>query len=100
MTSKRLTRARAIKEYCKNSCCAGSVVDWRECPSNSCILWRFRLGREVLGNQTSYKKKHRQKASFSAKNNDSGEGSQKAKEITSKDFQLPLTCSNNQEEGK
>lgn len=59
MTNKKLTRARAIKEYCKNSCCAGSLIDWKECPTISCYLWRFRLGREVLGNQTSYRRKHR-----------------------------------------
>lgn len=54
--TKRLTRGQAIKKYCKESCCAGSVVDWRECPAYDCFLWRFRLGKEALGNTKSFKK--------------------------------------------
>ena len=56
MTTKRLTRGQAIKGYCKNSCCANSIVDWRECPSYTCFLWRYRLGGEILGNSKSFTK--------------------------------------------
>jgi hypothetical protein len=62
----RLTRARSIKLYCKEMCCAGDTESWRNCTFNACFLWNFRLGREVLGNQTSFKK-HRQNSSNLAK---------------------------------
>lgn len=52
----RIPRGQAIKKYCKESCCAGSVVDWRECPSYDCYLWKYRLGREILGNSKSFTK--------------------------------------------
>ena len=59
----RLARAKAIKLYCKEECCAGDLVSWKNCPIGNCFLWNFRLGREVLGNQTSFKK-HRENKSF------------------------------------
>lgn len=52
----RIPRGQAIKKYCKESCCAGSIVDWRECPAYDCYLWRFRLGKEIHGNSKSFTK--------------------------------------------
>lgn len=56
MTSNRLTRSQAIKKYCKDYCCAGDLNSWKECSVSSCFLWKFRLGKETLGNSTSFKK--------------------------------------------
>jgi len=53
----RLTRGRAIKLYCKENCCAGDTTSWRECSQKACFLWSFRLGKEILGNSTSFTKK-------------------------------------------
>ena len=53
---KRITRGQAIKKYCKESCCAGSTVDWRECTAYDCFLWKFRFGREIHGNSKSFSK--------------------------------------------
>lgn len=63
----RLTRSRSIKLYCKNLCCAGDLKSWKYCSFTSCFLWKFRLGRETLGNHTSFKK-HRQNKHISSKN--------------------------------
>ena len=63
----KLTRARAIKLYCKECCSAGDMESWKNCSFKVCFLWNFRMGREILGNQTSFKK-HRQNISKSAKN--------------------------------
>lgn len=52
----RITRGRAIKLYCKELCCCGDNESWKNCPITACFLWRFRLGKELLGNQTSFKK--------------------------------------------
>ena len=59
MISKRLTRGQAIKKYCKESCCAGSIPDWKECPATHCYLWNFRLGRETLAKPFSFKKQRK-----------------------------------------
>lgn len=42
---KRITRAKAIRLKCLDCCCE-SQVDVRECPTKSCALWRYRMGRE------------------------------------------------------
>ena len=62
----RLTRGQAIKKYCKESCCAGSIPDWKECTATHCFLWNFRLGRETLAKPNSFKKQ-RKSREFSAK---------------------------------
>jgi len=80
-SKKRLTRGEAIKKYCKESCCAGSNIDWRECSTYDCFLWRYRLGGEIHGNSKSFTKT-RAKALKSSKNNTSGE--------TSKPVQMTL----------
>ena len=59
MSSKRLTRGQAIKQYCKMSCCAGSIVDWRECSAYDCYLWKFRTGKETLAKPKSFKKQRK-----------------------------------------
>ena len=53
---RRLTRAQAIRLYCKHQCCTGDLHSWQNCSFFNCFLWRFRLGREILGNKTSFKK--------------------------------------------
>ncbi|MFA5723667.1 MAG: hypothetical protein WC979_05395 [Candidatus Pacearchaeota archaeon] len=61
-SKRRLTRARAIKLYCKEMCCAGDLKSWRNCSFYNCFLWQFRLGRETLGKPSSFNKntaKHR-----------------------------------------
>ena len=57
--NKKLTRSVAIKLYCKYSCCAGDLVSWGNCTFYACPLWKFRRGKETLGNQTSFKKQRK-----------------------------------------
>jgi len=52
----RLTRQKAIRLYCKEMCCAGDTLNWKNCLFSACFLYSFRLGRETLGNQTSFRK--------------------------------------------
>jgi len=46
MTEKKLTPMKAIREYCKNQCCAGDTISWKECLSPECPLYPFRMGRK------------------------------------------------------
>lgn len=70
---RRLTRARSIKVYCKEMCCAGDNVSWRDCSFTSCPLWRFRKGKEILTHgsplNSESAKKLRKMRGFSGKNN-------------------------------
>ena len=45
---RKLTRARAIKIYCKELCSNGDQKSWSDCSFVNCPLWRFRKGREIL----------------------------------------------------
>ena len=63
----RVTRAKAIKLYCKSQCCCDDLESWKNCKITACFLYNFRMGKETLGNQTSFKK-HRQNTSNSTKN--------------------------------
>ena len=53
---KKTTRGKAIKVYCKEMCCAGDLKSWSGCDFYACPLWKYRLGRELHGNQKSFKK--------------------------------------------
>ena len=53
---RKHTRAKDIKLYCKEQCCAGDNESWKNCTFDNCILWRWRMGRELLGNRTSFSK--------------------------------------------
>jgi hypothetical protein len=57
--SKHLTPVRAIKIYCKESCCAGDLKSWKECSRKVCPLFAYRLGKrpkQDITKQTSDKK--------------------------------------------
>lgn len=45
---RKLTRASAIKLYCKELCSNGDLKSWTDCSFTNCPLWRFRKGREIL----------------------------------------------------
>ena len=47
-SSKRITRGRAIKLYCKEMCCAGDYQSWANCTFKSCFLNSFRMGKEII----------------------------------------------------
>ena len=40
-----VTRGQAIKQYCKNQCCAGDLKSWKGCTAKLCFLWRFKDGK-------------------------------------------------------
>jgi hypothetical protein len=44
---KKSTPLKAIKEYCKNQCCAGDTISWRECTFTDCPLWKYRFGKKI-----------------------------------------------------
>ena len=48
---KRLTPLKAIRKYCY-WCVYGSAEEIRECPSKTCPLWKFRMGKKVKGAST------------------------------------------------
>ena len=53
---KRLTRGKAIKLYCKEQCCCGDLISWKDCSQTGCFLWNFRQGKEIVEkDKTSHK---------------------------------------------
>lgn len=40
---KVLTPLKAIRHKCLD-CCAGQIVEVRECPVKDCVLWPYRMG--------------------------------------------------------
>lgn len=40
---KVLTPLKAIRHKCLD-CCAGQIVEVRECPVKDCALWPYRMG--------------------------------------------------------
>ena len=60
MVTKRLTPIQSIKDYCKNQCCAGDLISWKECSCVKCPLFAYRVGKrpKTLPFQ-EYTKKHR-----------------------------------------
>jgi len=53
---KKLSRARAIKLYCRYLCCANDVKSWKECTFHKCFLYPFRTGRITHSKPQSFKK--------------------------------------------
>jgi len=43
----KLTRAKAIRLYCRYICCANETTSWRDCQCKYCFLWNFRMGKEL-----------------------------------------------------
>jgi hypothetical protein len=43
---KNLSPLKAIKEYCKEQCCAGDIVNWKECEVELCPLKNYRFGKK------------------------------------------------------
>ncbi len=73
-SKKKLTRARAIRLYCKELCSNGDVKSWKECTFFDCFLWRFRLGREITSLKRNALKKQHILLVASPKNSKSKEG--------------------------
>ncbi len=48
----RITRGQAIRAKCLD-CCCGQHGEVRRCTAMNCPLWRFRLGREIKGENPS-----------------------------------------------
>lgn len=42
---KHLTPIQAIKKKCKEDCCAGDLVSWKECSVKTCPLWVYKMGK-------------------------------------------------------
>lgn len=49
---ERITRGKAIRLKCLD-CCCGNNAEVRRCKAVSCPLWRYRMGREDLGENPS-----------------------------------------------
>jgi len=45
---KRLTPLRAIRLYCKQTCCSGDRKSWTDCSLKDCPLYNFRFGKKSL----------------------------------------------------
>ena len=55
---EKLTPIKAIKKYCKESCCAHDLKSWKNCPSENCPLFVYRLGKrpKLVLNEIQLKK--------------------------------------------
>jgi len=43
-----MNRAKAIREFCKNDCCAGDIKEQRECHLDQCPLHPYRCSAAFL----------------------------------------------------
>lgn len=50
---ERIGRAKAIRLKCID-CCCGNMAEVRKCPAEHCPLWRFRMGKEIKEENTSF----------------------------------------------
>ena len=50
---ERIGRAKAIRLKCID-CCCGNTAEVRKCPVTNCPLWRFRMGKEIKDENTSF----------------------------------------------
>ena len=48
---------KAIKNYCKYSCCCNDQESWKNCTNEDCFLWKFRLGKS--GRVKNYSEEYR-----------------------------------------
>ncbi|MCX6742042.1 MAG: hypothetical protein NTX24_02615 [Candidatus Pacearchaeota archaeon] len=45
---KHLTPIKAIKKYCKEQCCNMEIESWKKCPTTTCYLYPYRLGKRPI----------------------------------------------------
>ena len=50
---ERVSRSKAIRLKCLD-CCCGQQAEVRKCPAENCPLWRFRMGREIKGENDAF----------------------------------------------
>jgi hypothetical protein len=50
---ERISRSKAIRLKCLD-CCCGQPSEVRKCLAENCPLWRFRMGREIREENTSF----------------------------------------------
>ena len=50
---ERVSRSKAIRLKCLD-CCCGQQAEVRKCPVENCPLWRYRMGREIKDENTSF----------------------------------------------
>ena len=50
---ERVSRSKAIRLKCLD-CCCDQPSEVRRCPAVDCPLWRFRMGREIKDENTSF----------------------------------------------
>ncbi len=89
---RKLTRARAIRLYCRYNCCANDVTSWRKCEMKYCFLWQYRMGKEISRRDSSLNKAPLKKGS-SEPNNDISIPSLK-KTIECGSSEIPATTPN------
>jgi hypothetical protein len=52
MQNKRIAPTKVIRYKCLD-CCAGDVIYVKCCPSHTCPLWKFRLGKNPFTEKNS-----------------------------------------------
>lgn len=50
---ERVSRSKAIRLKCLD-CCCGQPSEVRRCPAENCPLWRYRMGREIKGENDEF----------------------------------------------
>ena len=61
---KRFSPLRSIKWYCKEQCCVGDTLSWKNCTFTACFLHKYRLGK---GNRVLSEKQRATKHFFTKK---------------------------------
>ena len=58
ITMRKKSPLKAIKEKCKEDCCAGDRKSWVDCTITTCPLWNYRFGTREIPQK--YNKKNKQ----------------------------------------
>jgi len=66
---KKLSPLKAIRNYCKEMCCASQIKSWKDCSFTACFLYRYRFGKMNMPKNKESKKKHKGLRINSSKNN-------------------------------
>lgn len=61
----KLTPLRAIKNFCRYSCCSNDTISWKDCSITDCPLYPFRMG---VKNYSKKEKREIKQALLSTKN--------------------------------
>lgn len=70
--SKEKSPLKAIRNYCRYSCCCNELESWKECKNENCFLYQFRFGKNPhlkkdISEEEKEKRRNQMKINFNRK---------------------------------